>query len=286
MESEASSMVDDDQPASYAHVFGHGLDHNGALDSVNYPNMSAPMDKLTNGSDTRWQAVCRMHKFRLYETTTRFFFVGGDIMDQRFRILKIDRTTDQGDLNIAEDDILYTRKEIDQILNAVDDGNKASGGLALKSSPWGLLGFIRFTGEYYMLLITKRSQVAVIGGHYVYQIDGTELVSLSSPRFKADRHPEEARFVSILNNLDLTRSFYFSYTYDISHTLQHNLRRERSSLKQNHTEQSQTRYNDMFIWNHHLLKPLQGLLKSTIDWCIPIVHGFVDQAGRQSPLPR
>ena len=203
-------------------------------------------------------------------------------MDRNFRILKIDRTTDQGDLNIVEDDIIYTKKEVDQVLSAVDHGNKASGGLALKISPWGLLGFIRFTSEYYMLVITKRSQVAMIGGHYVYQIDGTELISLSSPslsRFKVDLHPEEARFVSILNNLDLTRSFYFSYAYDITHTLQHNIRRERTSLKQNHTVHPHARPNEMFIWNHHLLKPVQGLFKDTSDWCLPIVHGFIDQAG-------
>ena len=226
------------------------------------------------------QAVCKMHKFLLYETSARFFLVGGDVMDRSFRILKIDRTAECGDLSIVEDDIIYTKKEMNQILNAVDDGNKGSGGLTLRSHTWGLLGFIRFTGEYYMLLITKRSQVAMIGGHYVYQVDGTELVSLSSPsaaRFKPDRHPEEARFVSILNNLDLSRAFYFSYSYDITHTLQHNIRRERDALQQNHSSPL-TGQNDMFVWNHHLLEPAKRALKTTSDWCLPIVHGFVDQA--------
>ncbi len=38
-----------------------------------------------------------------------------------------------------------------------------------------------------MLLITKKSTVAVIGGHFVYQIDGTELVPLTPARIKADQ---------------------------------------------------------------------------------------------------
>ena len=226
------------------------------------------------------EGVSRMHKFQLYETATRYYLVGGDVMDRRFRILKIDRTADTGDLSIAEDDIVYTKKEMNQLLDAVDDGNKSSGGLKLKSSTWGLLGFIRFTGSYYMLLITKRSQVAMIGGHYIYQIDGTELVPLTtSSRTKTDsKHGEEARFIGILNNLDLSRYFYFSYSYDITQTLQQNITHERQALSEGKVHPIYHNHNDMFSWNHYLLEPANTVLKNTYDWCLPIVHGFVDQA--------
>lgn len=56
------------------------------------------------------QGVCKMHKFSLYETATRYYVVGADIMDQRFRILKIDRTAEFGNLSISEDEIVYTKK--------------------------------------------------------------------------------------------------------------------------------------------------------------------------------
>ncbi|KAG8527458.1 uncharacterized protein KY384_007610 [Bacidia gigantensis] len=226
------------------------------------------------------EGICKMHRFSLYETTTRFYFVGGDIQDKRFRILKIDRTTDSEDLSVTEDDIVYTKKEMNQLLNAVDDGNKVSGGLKLKCSTWGLLGFIRFTSAFYMLLITKRSQVAVIGGHYIYQVDGTELISLNMPsssRFK-NFDPEEGRFVSVLNNLDLSRSFYFSYSYDITRTLQVNILRERLSLHKGQATTSSVSFNSMFVWNHHLLAPAEQALRNTYDWCVPLIHGFVDQA--------
>ncbi|KZF23226.1 hypothetical protein L228DRAFT_245965 [Xylona heveae TC161] len=227
------------------------------------------------------EGVWKMHKFSLYETASRYYVVGGDLMDRRFRILKIDRTADSGDLSITEDEIVYTKKEMNQLLNAIDDGNKASGGMNLKSSTWGLLGFIRFTGVYYMLLITKRSQVAMIGGHYVYQVDGTELVPLttaSASRLRPDKNPEEARFLGILNNLDLSRSFYFSYSYDITRTLQHNMVREREALAAGLSQPKSPDYNAMFVWNHYLLEPAMAALKNTYDWCLPIIHGFVDQA--------
>ena len=228
------------------------------------------------------EGICKMHKFSLYETASRFYLVGGDIVDRKFRILKIDRTVDLGDLSISDDGIVYTKTEMNRLLNTVDDGNKSSGGLKLRCSTWGLLGFIRFTGAYYMLIITKRSQVAMIGGHYIFQVDGTDLVSLtttaSSSRLKVDRDPGEARFIGILNNLDLSRSFYFSYSYDITRTLQHNILYEREVLQKGLGTPSQKPRNEMFIWNHHLLEPASKSLKKIHDWCLPVVHGFVDQA--------
>ncbi|KAF2492027.1 hypothetical protein BU16DRAFT_101477 [Lophium mytilinum] len=225
------------------------------------------------------EGVNRMHKFSLYETSTRFYLVGGDVMDKNFRVLKIDRTAPPGHLNIFEDDIVYDKREMNQLLNAIDDGNKGSGGMKLKCSTWGLLGFIRFTEAYYMLLITKRTQVAMIGGHYVFQIGGTEMVPLttgSTSRFQKDRNPEEARFLSILNNLDLTRSFYFSYSYNITRSLQQNIIREREGLNKGLKHQTYD-FNDMFVWNHYLLEPARAALKSTYDWCLPIIHGFIEQ---------
>lgn len=228
-----------------------------------------------------------MHRFSLYETASRYYLIGGDITDSRFKVLKIDRTVEESVLSIAEDDMVYTKTEMNQLLNTVDDGNRSTGGLKLKCSPWGLLGFIRFTGPDYMLLITKRSQVAILGGHYIYQIDGTELVPLAtspSTRLKVDRHPEEARFMGVLSNLDLSRSFYFSYSYDITRTLQHNIVRQRRNLQQHHRHPARHDVNKMFVWNHHLLKPAMGTMRNSYDWCLPIIHGFIDQAGKCCPM--
>lgn len=225
--------------------------------------------------------VCRMHKFSLYETSTKYYMVGMDLLDTRFRVLKIDRTSETGDLTFAEDDMLYTKREMNQLLDAVDDGNKASGGLKLRCSAWGILGFIKFTGFYYMLLITKRSQVAMIGGHYIYQIDGTELVPLSPlnpAKSKAEKQADEGRFISIMNNLDLTRSFYFSYSYNVTRTLQYNIAAERDALEKSQPGANSHDHNPMFVWNQYLLMPIVSALRNAYDWCFPIIHGYVDQS--------
>jgi hypothetical protein len=224
--------------------------------------------------------INRMHKFSLYETSTRFFLVGADIMDKQYRVLKIDRTAPPGHLSIFEDDILYNRREMHQLLNTIDEGNKATGGMKLKCSTWGLMGFIRFTEAYYMLLITKRTQIAVLGGHYIYQVDGTEMIPLttgSTSRFQKDRNAEEARFLAILNTLDLTRSFYFSYSYNITRSLQQNIVRERTNVNDGSSSHKRD-FQDMFMWNNYLLHPARENLKNVYDWCHPIIHGYIDQS--------
>jgi len=273
-------------PESKAHV-KEGEDEEGAIAQPFQRNASPVMEykksKVAEYGKVGDQGVCKMHKFSLYETAMRYYLVGADVMDRRFRILKIDRMAEPGNLIIAEDEIVYTKKEMSQLLNAIDDGNKSTGGMKLKCSTWGLLGFIRFTGAYYMLLITKRSQVAMIGGHFVYQADGTELIPLttsSSSRFKSDaKGPDEARFLNILHNLDLTRSFYFSYSYDITRTLQHNICLERECIANGVSYPHEPDFNSMFVWNSYLLEPAKAVLKNTYDWCLPVIHGYIDQAG-------
>ena len=229
----------------------------------------------------------RMHKFTLYETASRYYIVGGDVTERRYRILKVDRNThecaegddDSGALSITDDGIVYSPREMNALLDTIDDGNRSTGGIKQRSTAWGLLGFIKFTGPYYMLLITKKSTVAMVGGHYIYQVDGTELIPLTPPKYKADvRNTEESRFLAILNNLDLTRSFYYSYSYDITRSLQHNITRERTALIDGLPTSTYDDYNSMFVWNSHLIKPAEGALHDTFDWCRPIIHGYIDQA--------
>ena len=236
--------------------------------------------RLDGTSDKRTTAdTHKLYKFSLYEAPMRFFIVGGNISNNSFRIIKIDRTAPITQLSIVEDEIVYNKRELSQLLRTIDEGNRGVGGLKHRMSSWGLLGFIRFTEGYYMLMITKKVQVATIGGHGIYQVDGTEIVPLFNGTGPRVRNAEESRFLSILSNLGLTRSFYFSTTYNVTRTLQHNVIRDRRKLSTGiPLSFDVTDFSDMFVWNHHLLSPTFNLLKNPYHWCIPIIHGFVDQA--------
>ncbi|EQK98653.1 SacI domain-containing protein [Ophiocordyceps sinensis CO18] len=227
----------------------------------------------------RDRLVYKMHKFSLYETASRYYVVGVDVSEKMYRILKIDRATEGAELNVTDDKIVYSLEEMNRLLDTIDDGNRGTGGIKLRCTTWGILGFIKFTGPYYMLLITKKSTVAMVGGHYIYQVEGTELVPLTSGRFKSDsRNTGEQRFLGILNNLDLTRSFYYSYSYDVTRTLQHNITRERTAIAKGMLSPPDEDFNSMFIWNNYLLQPAVKALPDAYDWCRPIIHGYIDQA--------
>ncbi|KAI0974353.1 SacI homology domain-containing protein [Xylaria arbuscula] len=267
--SKSAAEYDNDEEPSVAQPFNRTHSPEPLQREITPPDERTPMP-----------LVCKMHKFTLYETASRYYIVGGNVPEKRFRILKIERNThDDPNLTITEDKTIYGRKEMNSLLDTIDHGNKATGGIKQRCTTWGLLGFIKFTGPYYMLLITKKSTVAMIGGHYVYQVDGTELIPLTPARYKTDtRNPEEPRFLGILNHLDLTRSFYYSYSYDITRTLQHNISRERAGLAGGLAGAAHHDYNRMFVWNSHLLQPTSASLSNPFDWCRPIIHGYIDQA--------
>ncbi|KAK4151348.1 SacI homology domain-containing protein [Chaetomidium leptoderma] len=269
---------DEDEPA-----IARPFDRTSSPDPASRPGLPRAVDhdddeeRMGGGDGPKQQ----MHRFSLYETASRFYIVGGDVTEKRYRILKIDRTNDDdaSELSITDDKTVYTQKDMNQLLDTIDDGNKGTGGLKLRCTTWGLLGFVKFTGPYYMLLITKKSTVAMIGGHYVYQIDGTDLIPLTSPNFKMDqRNTEESRFLGILNHLDLTRSFYYSYSYDLTRTLQHNITRERTALLGGRPCSADDDFASMFVWNNHLLQPAAKVLNAPFDWCRPIIHGYIDQS--------
>lgn len=277
----ADDDTDDDEPA-VAKPFVRTTSPDSARST---PNSTFEEDDIATETEVvedgkrRRRLVHKMHKYSLYETASRYYIVGADVTEKRYRILKIDRTADGDDLSITDDKIMYSQKEMNQLLDTIDDGNKGTGGIKLKCTTWGLLGFIKFTGPYYMILITKKSTVAMIGGHYIYQVDGTELIPLTPAKYRTDqRNTEESRFLSILSNLDLTRSFYYSYSYDITRTLQHNITKERASMLKGLPCSCDDDQNSMFVWNHYLLQPATQALKDPFDWCRPIIHGYIDQA--------
>lgn len=241
---------------------------------------SKPPAPSPHPDDEEDKSLHRMHKFALYETMTRFYLIGHDLLDRRYRVLKIDRTTVPDQLHVTEDETVYSRDEMNELLNTIEDGNRSVGGIRYRGTSWGLLGFIRFTEGYYMLVISKKIQVATLGGHYVYQIEDTDLIPLtaaSTSKINA-RNPHEARFLNILGNLDLNRNFYFSYSYNLTRTLQENAIKRRRLLAQKNPDAMRYDFNNMFVWNQHLLEPALEALKSPYDWCMPIIHGFMDQS--------
>ncbi|EPS69766.1 hypothetical protein M569_04998, partial [Genlisea aurea] len=210
-----------------------------------------------------------MQKFRLYETLSNFYMIGRDKSRTFWKVLKIDRS-EPSELNISEDSTTYTEKECSDLLRRIHEGNKTTGGLKFVTTCYGIIGFIKFLGPYYMLIITRRRQVGAICGHDVYAISKSAMIPLpnSAARSIGINNRNENSYKKLLSMVDLTKDFYFSYSYHVMRSLQKNM---------HDAKQGEALYETMFVWNEFLTRGIRNILQNTI-WTVALMYGFFKQA--------
>ncbi|KAL0731026.1 hypothetical protein Bca4012_027120 [Brassica carinata] len=87
------------------------------------------------------------------------------------RVLKIERL-DASELNLSEDSTAYTKKEFYELLKRIHEGSKATCGLKLVTLCYGIIGFLKFLGPYYKLVITERREIC--------KVSKSEIISLQN----------------------------------------------------------------------------------------------------------
>ncbi|CAM6086971.1 unnamed protein product [Calypogeia fissa] len=210
-----------------------------------------------------------LERFTLYETRARFYLVGRDKSKTHFRVLKIDRS-ETSELNISEDPVVYTQIECNNLLQRVAQGNLATGGLTEVTKAYGIVGFIKFLDSYYMILVTKHRQIGTLCGHAIYAIEDSQLITIPHSSVQTDvaSSKAELRYKKLLSGVDLTKDFFFSYTYRIMQSLQRNvLVPEGEPLP----------YENMFVWNAYLTRGIRERLNSSC-WTVALVHGHFEQS--------
>jgi hypothetical protein len=184
---------------------------------------------------------------------------------------------------------------------APGDASGQGGGLKPIVKAYGIVGFIRFLDCYYLTLITRRAKVGSIGGNGIYTIKTTETFpikaaervpgSTSDMDIHADpssvllsmwnrgkrsvglgltnREIAELRYQGLYQVVDLTKNFFFSYTYDLTRSLQENF------LSTTSQPFPPPPFKDMYAWNHFLTRELEGCTNSltSFHWVMPIIHG-------------
>jgi hypothetical protein len=186
--------------------------------------------------------------------------------------------------------------------------NSGSGGLKPIAKAYGIVGFIKFLDCYYLTLITRRAKVGSIGGNGIYTIKSTETFPIKpadrvqgsggggfgggyNGEFGEDpssvllnmwnrgkrsvglgltnREIAELRYQGLYQVVDLTKNFFFSYTYDLSRSLQENF------LSTSVKPFPPPPFKDMFAWNFFLTRELEACTNSMTSfmWVMPIIHG-------------
>lgn len=59
-----------------------------------------------------------------------------------------------------------------------------------------------------MILISKRSVVALLGGHYLFHCESTDIVPVGF-NHKVEKPAEEQRLMNIFKQVDMSKNFYF-----------------------------------------------------------------------------
>ncbi|XP_010921635.1 phosphatidylinositol-3-phosphatase SAC1 isoform X2 [Elaeis guineensis] len=211
---------------------------------------------------------CSLEKFRLFETRARFYLIGSDRGKRFFRVLKIDRS-EPSDLNISEDPVVYSPQEVKNLLQRISEGNRATGGLSFFGKVYGIAGCIKFLESYYLILVTKRRQIGSICGHAIYSIDDSQLITIPHSSIQSDvaHSKTELRYKKLLSSVDLTKDFFYSYTYPIMQSLQKN------TLALGGEKMP---YENMFVWNAFLTQAIRSRCSNTL-WTIALVHGHFKQ---------
>ena len=59
-----------------------------------------------------------------------------------------------------------------------------------------------------MIIVTKRSVVALLGGHYVYHCESTEIIPICH-NHRAEKVSEENKLMNMFKQVDMSKNFYF-----------------------------------------------------------------------------
>ncbi|KAK9726856.1 hypothetical protein RND81_05G241900 [Saponaria officinalis] len=209
-----------------------------------------------------------LDKFTLFETTSNFYIIGRDKERLRWRVLKIARS-EPSELVIVEDPTIYSYPQCKNLLQDISELNKNVGGRKFVTDCYGIVGFVRFLGPYYILLITKRKEVGRVCGHPVYSISEYKMIPIPHTNVMSymNNSERENRCKKLLLLVDIKKDFFFSYSYPIMNSLQKN-------LHQNDARQSSDK--TMFVWNQYLTHHIRNHLKNTL-WTVALVHGFFKQ---------
>ncbi|CAJ0594973.1 unnamed protein product [Cylicocyclus nassatus] len=193
--------------------------------------------------------------FNLYTLPEKFYLEprdrDGNLLSQQY--LEIDRHTNQIRVsNTVEHRIPLTDADIQYI--------------------HGLLGIIPIVSGMALIVIKKSRLVGNLNGHPIYIITETDVI----PYKKTTLHLTEKQiwynrhFTEMLQSVLAVPGFYFSYSIDLSRSLQW--------LSENGTPEFKEtsmvdRADDRFIWNAFLLSQLRAV-KGYEKFALPIIHGF------------
>lgn len=142
---------------------------------------------------------------------------------------------------------------------------------------YGVIGFIRLLAGEYMIVITDRTKLGRLGEHDIYRVKDYKVLPLTrnNSALTPAQVGQEASYLSLLHAHLQSAVLHFSYTYEMTHTLQ-----RQAALKDN-TQPIWERADERFFWNKRHLSKFIEHTKNNKDqdlggYILPIFNGFAE----------
>ncbi|XP_070575933.1 phosphatidylinositol-3-phosphatase SAC1-like [Ptychodera flava] len=143
---------------------------------------------------------------------------------------------------------------------------------AIRKGIYGIMGMIRLVTGPYLIVITKRSKVGEINRESIWKIDATEILEYrnTNTHLTEDQIQDNKVYLGMVDAVLHTENFFFSTTYDLTHTVArlNNTSPEFLSMPLNE------RADQRFVWNGHLLRELANQ-PELHRFILPVLLGFV-----------
>ncbi|CRL04071.1 CLUMA_CG017184, isoform A [Clunio marinus] len=135
----------------------------------------------------------------------------------------------------------------------------------------GVLGSIKLISGTHLVIATHRVPVGFINNQVIWRLAGVDLIPYipSTLHLNENQKHEDETYLAMVRSVLDTPYLYFSYSYDITHTLQRLHSMSPEFLKMSLLERADSR----FVWNGNLLKAFQK--PELRQYCLPLVMGFI-----------
>lgn len=135
----------------------------------------------------------------------------------------------------------------------------------------GILGTIKLIGGSYFIVATHRIFVGNINGQVIWRLAGYDIIPYipSTMHLTTIQREQNDIYLSMIRKTLDTPFFYFSYSYDLTHTLQRLHSCPPDFLKNGLFERADPR----FVWNGFILRNFQCYDMN--KFTLPLVQGFI-----------
>lgn len=133
----------------------------------------------------------------------------------------------------------------------------------------GLVGSIDLISGKHLVVATHRVAVGFINNQVVWRLAGFDIIQYipSMLHINEEQRVENETYLSMIRTILDTPYLYFSYSYDLTHTLQRLHSLSPDQLGQSLVEKADQR----FVWNGNLLKHFQR--PEMRQYCLPLMLG-------------